>query len=134
MLSEGLKPTIDIYTALVHAHGKSGFIDRAFTTVEDMKSVSDCKPDVYTYFILINFCMKLRRFDLIGRILAEMSFLGIECTTVTYNTIIYGYGKAEMFEEMESLLTDMIESGDSLPDIDRSQAKPLRLSLKEDSA
>ncbi|XVE74207.1 hypothetical protein DITRI_Ditri11bG0180200 [Diplodiscus trichospermus] len=117
MLSEGLKPTIDVYTALVHAYGKSGFIDRAFTTVEDMKSVSDCKPDVYTYSILINSCVKFRRFDLIGRILAEMSYLGIDCSTVTYNTLIDGYGKAEMFEEMESLLTDMIESGDSLPDI-----------------
>ncbi|XP_022770104.1 pentatricopeptide repeat-containing protein At3g53170 [Durio zibethinus] len=117
MLSEGLKPTIDVYTALVYAYGKSGFIDKAFTTVEDMKSVSDCKPDVYSYSILINSCMKLRRFDLIGRILAEMSYLGIGCSTVTYNTIIDGYGKAEMFEEMESLLTDMIESGDSLPDI-----------------
>ncbi|XVF22924.1 hypothetical protein REPUB_Repub12eG0212700 [Reevesia pubescens] len=117
MLSEGLKPTIDVYTALVHAYGKSGFIDKAFATVEYMKSVSDCKPDVYTYSILINSCMKLCHFDLIRRILAEMSYLGIECSTVTYNTIIDGYGKAEMFEEMESILTDMIESGDSLPDI-----------------
>ncbi|KAK8491431.1 hypothetical protein V6N13_046028 [Hibiscus sabdariffa] len=117
MLSEGLKPTIDVYTALVHAHGKSGLIDEAFTTVEDMKSVFDCKPDVYTYSILIDSCVKLRRFDLIGRILAEMSYLGIEFSTVTYNTIIDGYGKAELFEDMENVLTDMIERGDSLPDI-----------------
>ncbi|EOX96640.1 Tetratricopeptide repeat-like superfamily protein isoform 1 [Theobroma cacao] len=117
MLSEGLKPTIDVYTALVNAYGKSGLVDEAFAIVEDMKTVSDCKPDVYTYSILINSCMKLKRFDLIRRILAEMSYLGIECSTVTYNTIIDGYGKAEMFEEMESSLTDMIESGDSPPDI-----------------
>ncbi|XVF33706.1 hypothetical protein REPUB_Repub17cG0191300 [Reevesia pubescens] len=117
MLSEGLKPTIDVYTALVHAYGNSGFIDKAFTTVEDMKSVSDCKPDVYTYSILINSCMRLCRFYLIGRILAEMSYFGNDCNTVTYNTIIDEYGKAEMFEEMKKLLTDMIESGDSLPDI-----------------
>ncbi|KAK8630607.1 hypothetical protein V6N13_079392 [Hibiscus sabdariffa] len=117
MLSEGLKPTIDVYTALVHAHGKSGLIDEAFTTVEDMKSVFDCKPDVYTYSILIDSCVKLRRFDLIGRILAEMSYLGIEFSTVTYNTIIDGYGKGGLFEDMENVLTDMIERGDSLPDI-----------------
>ncbi|KAE8666959.1 Tetratricopeptide repeat-like superfamily protein isoform 2 [Hibiscus syriacus] len=46
-----------------------------------------------------------------------MSYLGIEFSTVTYNTIIDGYGKAELFEDMENVLTDMIESGDSLPDI-----------------
>ncbi|OMO69747.1 hypothetical protein CCACVL1_19301 [Corchorus capsularis] len=117
MLSEGLKPTIDVYTALVNAYGQSGLIDKAFSTVEDMKSVSDCKPDVYTYSVLIKACMKHAHFDRIGRILCEMSYLGIEYSTVTYNTIIDGYGKAEMFEEMESLLTDMIESGNCLPDI-----------------
>ncbi|KAK8283054.1 hypothetical protein V6Z12_D08G067800 [Gossypium hirsutum] len=117
MLSEGLKPAIDVYTALVHAYGKSGLIDKAFSAVEDMKSVFDCKPDVYTYTILIDSCVKHRRFDLMSRILAEMSYLGIGFSTVTYNSIIDGYGKAELFEDMENLLTDMIESGDSLPDI-----------------
>lgn len=117
MLSEGLKPAVDVYTALVNAYGQSGQLDKAFSTVDDMKSVSDCKPDVYTYSILMNCCFKHCRFDLIGRILAEMSYLGVECSTVTYNTIIDGYGKAGMFEEMENSLTDMIESESSVPDI-----------------
>ncbi|KAJ9685638.1 hypothetical protein PVL29_017608 [Vitis rotundifolia] len=117
MLSEGLRPTLDVYTALVSAYGHSGQLDKAFCTVEDMKSVSDCKPDVYTYSILIKCCTTLGRFDLIERIFTEMSYLGIECSTVTYNTIIDGYGKADMFELMESSLTEMIESGTCLPDI-----------------
>jgi pentatricopeptide repeat protein len=117
MLSEGLRPTVDVYTALVSAYGQSGLLDKALCTLDDMKSVSDCKPDVYTYSILINCCSKSRHFDLIGRIRAEMSYLGIECSTVTYNTIIDGYGKAEMFELMENTLTDMIESGSCLPDV-----------------
>ncbi|KAF2293431.1 hypothetical protein GH714_001712 [Hevea brasiliensis] len=117
MQSEGLQPTVDVYTALVIAYGESGQLDKAFSIVDDMKSVSDCKPDVYTYSVLVNFCTKLLRFDLIGRILAEMSYLGVECSSVTFNTIINGYGKAKMFEEMENSLTDMIESGSSSPDI-----------------
>ncbi|KAJ7949212.1 putative Pentatricopeptide repeat-containing protein [Quillaja saponaria] len=117
MLSEGLKPTVDVYTALASAYGQSGFFDKAFSTVDDMKSVIDCKPDVYTYTILISCCTKFRRFDLIERILADMSYLRIECSTVTYNTIIGGYGKAEMFEHMENSLTNMIESGSCLPDV-----------------
>ncbi|KAK2637023.1 hypothetical protein Ddye_031815 [Dipteronia dyeriana] len=117
MLSEGLRPTIDVYTALVSAYGQSGLFEKAFSTVDDMKSVYDCKPDVYTYSVLIDCCSKFHRFDMIGRVLAEMSYLGIECSTVTYNTIIDGYGKAKMFEEMESSLTGMVESGSCLPDI-----------------
>ncbi|KAG5238448.1 pentatricopeptide repeat-containing protein [Salix suchowensis] len=107
LLSDGLKPTVDVYTALVGA----------FSIVVEMKAISDCKPDVYTYSVLISCCVKLHRFELIRGVLAEMSYLGIECSAVTYNTIIDGYGKAKMFEEMENTLTDMIESGSSVPDL-----------------
>ncbi|KFK34566.1 hypothetical protein AALP_AA5G162300 [Arabis alpina] len=62
-------------------------------------------------------CCKLGRFDMVKRIVLEMSYLGVGCNTVTYNTIIDGYGKAGMFEEMENVLADMIEDGDSLPDV-----------------
>ncbi|XP_030474241.1 pentatricopeptide repeat-containing protein At3g53170 [Syzygium oleosum] len=117
MLVEGLKPTLDVYTALVSAYGHSGRIDEALSTLEAMKSVSDCKPDVYTYSILVNCCMKFRQFDLIEQILSEMSYLGISCSIVTYNTMVDGYGKAEMFEQMEKSLTDMIDSGSCLPDV-----------------
>ncbi|PRQ54760.1 putative pentatricopeptide [Rosa chinensis] len=117
MLTDGLKPTVDVYTALVSVYGKSGLFDKAFSTVDDMKSISDCKPDVYTYSILINCCTKFSRYDLIEQVLAEMSYLGIGCNTVIYNTLIDGYGKAEMFELMEDSLTDMIESGSCLPDV-----------------
>uniref|UniRef100_A0A1J3D087 Pentatricopeptide repeat-containing protein n=1 Tax=Noccaea caerulescens TaxID=107243 RepID=A0A1J3D087_NOCCA len=117
MLSEGLKPTIDVYTSLIAVYGKSELLEKAFATLEYMKSVSDCKPDVFTFTVLISCCCKLARFDLVKRILVEMSYLRVGCSTVTYNTIIDGYGKAGMFEEMENVLADMIEDGDSLPDV-----------------
>ncbi|KAK9913053.1 hypothetical protein M0R45_036879 [Rubus argutus] len=127
MLTDGLKPTVDVYTALVGVYGKSGLLDKAFSTVDYMKSVSDCKPDVYTYSILINCCTKFRRYDLIEQILAEMSYLGIGCNTVIFNTLIDGYGKAEMFELMEDSLTNMIESGSCLPDVFTFNSFPWRL-------
>ncbi|XP_023004532.1 pentatricopeptide repeat-containing protein At3g53170 [Cucurbita maxima] len=117
MLSEGLKPSIDVYTALVSAYGRSGLLHKAIETVDEMKSISDCKPDVHTYSILIDCCTRFRRLDLLKDILADMSYLGITCNTVTYNTIINGFGKAKMFEQMESLLLEMIESGSCLPDL-----------------
>ncbi|CAM8892058.1 unnamed protein product [Rhodiola kirilowii] len=118
LLLDGLKPTIDVYTALASAYGESGFIEKAFSVVDDMKTVSQCKPDVYTYSILIKCCAKAQRLDLIESVLAEMTYLGIECSTVTYNIVIDGYGKAEMFDEMEVALANMIESSNGcLPDV-----------------
>lgn len=117
MRAEGLRPTLDVFTALVSAYGHSGRIDEAFAALEAMKSVSDCKPDVYTYSILVDCCMKFHQFDLIEQILSEMSYLGISCSTVTYNTIVNGYGKAKMFDQMEKSLMDMIDSGFCLPDV-----------------
>ncbi|KAL1555258.1 pentatricopeptide repeat-containing protein [Salvia divinorum] len=117
MLSDGLKPTVDVYTALVSAYALNGLLDKAFCVIDDMKSVRDCKPDAFTYSSLIKSCIKLHHFDLIELILKEMVHSGIECTVMTYNILIDGYGKAKHFEMMESSLNNMIISGNCLPDI-----------------
>ncbi|XP_047339036.1 pentatricopeptide repeat-containing protein At3g53170 [Impatiens glandulifera] len=117
MRSDGIQPTIDVYTALIGAYGLNGFLDEAFFILDEMKSAANCKPDVYMFSTLINCCIKSCRFDLIKGVLTEMSYLGIDCNDVTYNTIIDGYGKTKQFNQMESVLTDMIESGTCLPDV-----------------
>ncbi|MQL84113.1 hypothetical protein Taro_016606 [Colocasia esculenta] len=116
MLSEGLRPTLDVYTSLVGAYGHNGLWDEAFNTLDEMKSILNCKPDVCTYTILIDCCCKMHRFDLIGGALTEMRNLGIKCSTVTFNTIIDGYGKVTMLEKMEASLSDMLECDGCLPD------------------
>ncbi|KAK3148583.1 hypothetical protein QOZ80_3BG0296830 [Eleusine coracana subsp. coracana] len=117
MLAERLRPTVDVYTALVGAYGHSGLIQEALATVDQMKGAVDCKPDQYTFSVLINCCCKSRRFDLIPAILDEMSYLGLECNSVIHNAIIDGYGKAGMLQDMECALFSMLESGNSAPDI-----------------
>ncbi|XP_075477236.1 pentatricopeptide repeat-containing protein At3g53170 isoform X2 [Primulina tabacum] len=117
MLADGLRPTIDVYTAFVGAYALNGLFDEAFRVFNDMKSVHDCKPDAFTYSILVKACMKLRRFDMVGIILEEMLLSRIECSTVTYNILIDGYGKAKRLDLMETSLTDMIQSEKSHPDV-----------------
>ncbi|VAI11071.1 unnamed protein product [Triticum turgidum subsp. durum] len=119
MLSEKrLAPTVDVYTALVGAYGYSGLLDEAMATVDRMKGAdADCKPDEYTFSVLINCCCKSRRFDLIPTVLDEMSYLGVGCNVVIHNGIINGYGKAGMLEEMEDALSNMLQDGDNVPDI-----------------
>ncbi|KAL6557559.1 hypothetical protein OROMI_017909 [Orobanche minor] len=110
MLSDGLQPTIDVYTALAGAYALNGLFEKAFNIVKHMKSVCDCKPDAFTYSILIKCCIKQQRIDMIGLILEEMLNSGVELNTVAYNTLIDGYGKAKCFEQMETLLIDMIQN------------------------
>ncbi|KAL7083621.1 hypothetical protein ACP275_14G174900 [Erythranthe tilingii] len=117
MLSDGLNPTVDIYTALVGAYASSGHFNEAFSIVNDMKSIHGCKPDAFTYSILIKSCIKLHCFDMIELILNEMLQSGIEFSAVTYNILIDGYGKAKRFEQMEKLLTEVLQSGKFIPDI-----------------
>ncbi|KAK9700296.1 hypothetical protein RND81_08G230200 [Saponaria officinalis] len=117
MLSDGVKPAVDVFTALVNAYALSSLFHQAFATIDDMKSVYLCKPNVHTYSILLSSCVKYRRFDLVNHILSEMSFLGIHCTTVTYNTVLDGYGKAGLFHDMERFLSEMIETGKCHPDV-----------------
>ncbi|KAL4187997.1 hypothetical protein AMTRI_Chr09g41950 [Amborella trichopoda] len=117
MLAEGLKPTIDVYTSLLGVYGLSGQLDKAFHVIDEMKAISDCKPDIRTYTVLINCCFRLSRFDLINWVYEEMSYYGLELNTVTYNCIINGYGKAGMLNDMEKALTEMLETGTCLPDI-----------------
>ncbi|KAL9231245.1 hypothetical protein vseg_006496 [Gypsophila vaccaria] len=117
MLSDGLSPSVDVFTALVSAFSLSSLFPLAFATIADMKSVYLCKPNVHTYSILLNSCVKYRRFDLVPPILSEMSFLGIHCSTVTYNTLLDGYGKAGLFPDMERFLSDMIDTAQCHPDV-----------------
>ncbi|KAL3639819.1 hypothetical protein CASFOL_014787 [Castilleja foliolosa] len=117
MLSTGLNPTVDVYTALVGVYSLNGLFDKAFDIVDNMKSIQDCKPDVFTYSILIRNSVKLRRFDMIGLIVEDMLRSGVELNSVTYNTLIDGYGKTKCFELMENSLLDMIQSENCVPDI-----------------
>jgi pentatricopeptide repeat protein len=119
MLSEErLAPRVDVYTALVSAYGNSGMLDEALAIVDRMKgAAAGCKPDEYTFSVLINCCCKSRRFDLIPAVLDEMVCLGLGCNVVIHNGIIDGYGKAGKLEEMENALSNMLEGGENVPDI-----------------
>ncbi|XP_078438022.1 LOW protein: PPR containing protein [Wolffia australiana] len=116
MLSEGLRPTPDVYTALVSAYACNSLWDEAFAMIDEMKSMPSCNPDIYTYTILLNSICKLGRFDLIARAFLDMEKLGIRPNVVTYNIIIDGFGKAHRLVDMEKSLYQMIESGDCTPD------------------
>ncbi|KAL0367849.1 UNVERIFIED_CONTAM: Squamosa promoter-binding-like protein 1 [Sesamum radiatum] len=117
MLEQGLEPTAELYTALVAACCRSNLIDKAFAILEQMKSLPLCQPDVYTYSILIKACVDACRFELVESLYDEMAERLITPNTVTQNIVLSGYGKAGKYEEMEKVLSRMLESTTSKPDV-----------------
>ncbi|KAL6517257.1 hypothetical protein OROHE_017963 [Orobanche hederae] len=116
MLEEGLEPAAQLYTALLGACCRSNLIDKAFSFLEQMKALPHCQPDVYTYSILIKACVDAARFDLLESLYEEMAERWITPNTVTQNIVLSGYGKAERYEDMEKVLTRMLESETSIPE------------------
>ncbi|XP_052203860.1 pentatricopeptide repeat-containing protein At3g06430, chloroplastic [Diospyros lotus] len=117
MLEEGLEPTSELYTALLAAYCRSNLIDKAFLILDKMKTLPLCQPDVYTYSILIKACVDASRFDLVESMYDEMGERLITPNTVTQNIVLSGYGKAGKLDQMEKVLSGMLESTTSKPDV-----------------
>ncbi|KAL3508224.1 hypothetical protein ACH5RR_033606 [Cinchona calisaya] len=117
MLEEGLEPTPELYTALLAAYCRSNLIDEAFSILDQMVSLPLCQPDVYTYGILIKACIDDCRFDMVESLYEQMAERSITPNTVTQNIVLSGYGKAGKYEQMEKVLSGMLESTTCKPDV-----------------
>ncbi|KAL2508025.1 Pentatricopeptide repeat-containing protein [Forsythia ovata] len=116
MIDEGCIVNHEAYTALLSAYSRSGLFNKAFSILEQMKNSHDCRPDVFTYSILIKSCLQFYDFDKVHDLLSDMAVQGIKPNTITYNTLIDAYGKAKKFTEMESILVQMLRLRECEPD------------------
>lgn len=116
MVGEGCEPTPELYTALLAAYCRNNLIDEAFSILDKMKALPLCQPDVYTYSILMKACVDDLRFDLVDSLYEEMADRSITPNTVTQNTVLSGYGKAGQFDQMEKVLSGMLENPTCRPD------------------
>ncbi|OAY62578.1 Pentatricopeptide repeat-containing protein, chloroplastic [Ananas comosus] len=117
MIEEGLQPTSGLYTALLAAYSRNDLLDEAYQVLNTMKTLPLCQPDVYTYSTLIKACVDALRFDLVDSLYKEMDERSIHPNTVTQNIVLSGYGKAGKFDEMERVLSGMLENSSCRPDI-----------------
>lgn len=95
MIDEGCVVDREAYTALMSAYSRSGLFDKAFSILEQMKKISECQPDVFTYSILVKSCLQVYDFGKVQSLLSDMEMQGIKPNTITYNTLIDAYGKAK---------------------------------------
>lgn len=117
MVEEGCRPTPELYTALLAAYCRSNLIEEAFSTFNQMKTLPDCQPDVFTYSTLMKACVDASQFELVESLYEEMDERLICPNTVTQNIVLSGYGRAGKFEQMEKVLSGMLESTSSKPDV-----------------
>ncbi|KAL0927348.1 hypothetical protein M5K25_001512 [Dendrobium thyrsiflorum] len=117
MVEEGIEPTSALYTALLAAYYRCNILDIAFSILTKMKTLPLCQPDVFTYSTLLKACVEASRFELIDTLYQDMRERMIVPNTVTQNIVLGGYGKAGKFNEMEKVLTAMLESDTCKPDV-----------------
>ncbi|KAI4335069.1 hypothetical protein L6164_013750 [Bauhinia variegata] len=117
MIKENCDPTPELYTALLAAYCRKNLIDEAFLILNKMKNLPLCQPDVFTYSTLIKACVDALKFDLVELLYEEMAERSITPNTVTQNIVLSGYGKAGKFDQMEKVLSSMLESTTCKPDV-----------------
>uniref|UniRef100_A0A2P2K6P6 Pentatricopeptide repeat-containing protein n=1 Tax=Rhizophora mucronata TaxID=61149 RepID=A0A2P2K6P6_RHIMU len=117
MLEEVLEPTAELYTALLAAYCRNNLIDEAFSTLNQMKNLPRCQPDVFTYSTLLKACVDASRFDLVEALCREMADRSISPNTATQNVVLSGYGKAGLYDQMEKVLSGMLDSTLCRPDV-----------------
>ncbi|GMN51411.1 hypothetical protein TIFTF001_020556 [Ficus carica] len=117
MVEEELEPSSELYTALLSAYCRNSLIEEAFSTFDKMKTLPNCQPDVFTYSTLIKACVDASRFELVESLFKEMDERQITPNTVTQNIVLSGYGRAGKFDQMEKVLSGMLESTTCKPDV-----------------
>ncbi|XP_021822436.1 pentatricopeptide repeat-containing protein At3g06430, chloroplastic [Prunus avium] len=117
MVEEGCEPTLELYTALLTAYCRNNLIDEAFSILNQMKTLPHCQPDVFTYSTLIKVCIDALKFELVESLYEEMAERLITPNTVTQNIVLSGYGKAGKYDQMEKVLSGMLEGATCKPDV-----------------
>ncbi|KAJ1440007.1 Tetratricopeptide-like helical domain superfamily [Sesbania bispinosa] len=114
---EGCEST-ELYTALIAAYCQNNLVDEAILILDEMKNLPQCQPDVFTYSTLIKAHVDALKFELVELLYEEMAERSITPNTSTQNIVLSGYGKAGRFDQIEKMLSSMLESTTCKPDVE----------------
>ncbi|XP_020234979.1 pentatricopeptide repeat-containing protein At3g06430, chloroplastic [Cajanus cajan] len=107
----------ELYTALIAAYCQNKLVDEVFSILDEMRNLPCCQPDIFTYSTLIKALVEALQFEMVELLYDEMAKRSIMPNTLTQNIVVSGYGKAGRFDQIEKIVSSMIESTTCKPDV-----------------
>ncbi|KAL2327502.1 hypothetical protein Fmac_020929 [Flemingia macrophylla] len=107
----------ELYTALISTYCQNKLVDEAFLILDEMRNLPCCQPDIFTYSTLIKALVDALKFEMVELLYDEMGKRSIMPNTATHNIVVSGYGKAGRFDQMEKIVSSMMESTTCKPDV-----------------
>jgi pentatricopeptide repeat protein len=81
------------YSALIKAYAKKGNVKKIEKIMFQEMKLSNIKPNVFHYTMLMNACLKRKKFKKVETYYEQMQSFNVEPTVHTYNTLIHACGK-----------------------------------------
>lgn len=114
--TSAVKLDVVAYNTLIRLYGTCGDLTRCKELVEEMKAAS-LKPTEMTFGIMIDVCVKNKDVEGASQAFEEVARSGLEPNVVHYTTFIQGLVLAQLYDEAERLLDEMVLRGHSTPDV-----------------
>ncbi|CAJ1975677.1 unnamed protein product [Sphenostylis stenocarpa] len=107
----------ELYTALIAAYCQNNLVDEALLILDEMMKIPHCQPDILTYSTLMEALVGALKFEMVVLVYDKMVERSIIPNTLTQNLLLTGYGKDGKFDQMEKVVSSMMESTTCKPDV-----------------
>ncbi|XP_014499876.1 pentatricopeptide repeat-containing protein At3g06430, chloroplastic [Vigna radiata var. radiata] len=107
----------ELYTALIAAYCRNNLVDEALSILDEMMNIPNCQPDIITYSTLMEALADSLKFETVELVYDKMIERSIMPITLTQNLLLSCYGKAGKFDQMEKIVSSMMESTTCKPDV-----------------
>ncbi|XP_073225858.1 pentatricopeptide repeat-containing protein At4g16390, chloroplastic-like [Cicer arietinum] len=111
MKEKGMNVSIDLYNVLLAMCADVGCHEEALEIYEDMKSLGTCRPDSWTFSVLINVYSGSGKVSEAEGMLDEMIKSGFEPTIFVMVSLVQCYGKAKRIDDVVKVFNHFLNLG-----------------------
>lgn len=100
----------DAFSVLIEAYSNAGMDEKAVESFGLMKDF-DCKPNIFTYNLILNVLVRKEAFPLALSVYNQMLECNFRPNVVTYSILIHGFCKTSKTQDALVLFDEMIDRG-----------------------
>lgn len=108
-----LQPDSCSYNVIIKSYFKAGRSKEGFDSIEYMDSSLECRPNIVTYNITVDFFCQQGRMEEARRVFDEIHQVGLSYNTISYNVLLNGYVKAGRIDEAFSVYSKLMANNDN---------------------